>query len=301
MSIERILIPTDFSETAELAVAHGAKMAHLFNAKIFLLHSIQYPVYSILPQEPSYIEQATPLQLDEEKIEHQLNQAADEIVKKYKVELSTLTVNGRPSSGIEQAVKENNIDMIVMGTHGASGFDEFFIGSNTNKVVTTADCPVISIQKLADKVGFSNIVLPIGNELHSRQKVNNAIEIASAYKSTVHILGLLEEDEDDTDENKLVLKLDTVKEALKRAEVPFTYNVRKCQNPAVEAMKYSDEINGDLILVMRGHESTMGNTFLGAFAEQLVNHSKIPVMSIKPEDTTIEVFDDTTGGTGVII
>jgi nucleotide-binding universal stress UspA family protein len=299
MSIERILIPTDFSETAELAVAHGAYMAQLFNAKIFLLHSIQYPAYALLPEEPTYMQQVIPL--DEDKIEQQLNQAADEIVKKYKVELSCLTLSGRPASSIAEAVNENNIDVIIMGTHGTSGFDEFFIGSNTNRVVTTVDCPVLSVQKLAQKVGFRNIILPIDNELHSRQKVNNAIELANAYKSTVHILGLLEDDEDESDEKKLALRLGTVKDALEHARVPFSCTLRRGQNPAVEAMKYSDEMKGDLILVMRGHESTVGRAFLGPFAEQLVNHSKIPVMSIKPEDTTIEVFDDTTGGTGVII
>lgn len=299
MSIERILIPTDFSETAELAVAHGAYMAHLFNAKIFLLHSLQYPIYATLPEEPVFLEPVVPL--DEKRIEHDLGQAADEIIKKYNVEVSTLTLAGRPASGIAQGVKENNIDIIVMGTHGASGFDEFFMGSNAYRVVATVDCPVISVQKFAKKVGFSNIVLPIDNELHSRQKVNNAIELARAYKSTLHILGLLEEDEDESDEKKLVLKLDTVKQLLSREQIPFTYRLRKCQNPAVEAMNYSGEVNGDLILVIRGHESTVGRAFLGPFAEQLVNHSKIPVMSIKPADTTIELFDDTTGGTGVII
>lgn len=301
MSIERILIPTDFSETADLAVAHGAYMAHLFNAKILLLHSIQYPIYAPMPEEPSFMEPAIPLELDEEKMEQQLSQAADEIVKKYKVELTTLTLNGRPASAIVQAAKENNIDLILMGTHGASGFDEYFIGSNTHRVVTTADCPVISVQKFAKKTGFSNMVLPIDSEVHSRQKVNNAIEMATAYKATVHILGLLEEDEEEADERKLVLKLDTVKEALNHAQVPFTYKLQRGKNPAAEAMNYSTQVNGDLILVMRGHESTVGRAFLGTFAEQLVNHSKIPVMTIKPEDTTIEVFDDTSGGTGVII
>ena len=299
MSIERILIPTDFSETAELAVAHGAYIATLFNAKIFLLHCIQYPVYAPLPEEPAVMEPVVPL--DEERIEHELSRAADEIIKKYKVELSSLTFAGRPALGIAEAVKDNNIDLIIMGTHGTSGFDEFFIGSNTNRVVTTVDCPVISIQKSAGKVGFRNIILPIDNEMHSRQKVNNAIEMAHAFGSTVHLLGLLEEDEDETDKKKLLLKLDTVKDALENAKVSFSSTLRRSANPAVEAMKYCDEVEGDLILVMRGHESTVGRAFLGPFAEQLVNHSKIPVMSIKPEDTTIEIFDDTAGGTGVII
>ena len=297
MSIERILIPTDFSETAELAVSHGAYMAHLYKAKVYLLHSIHYPVYTFLPDEPVITEQEIPPEKD---IEEKLIKTADGIMQKYHVELVTLTATGRPAKGISEAARENKIDIIVMGTHGASGFEEFFVGSNTLKVVNMAQCPVISVQKSAKRVGFSNIVMPIDNDLHSRQKTNNAIELASVYKSTIHILGLLQMSDNKTEEQKLELKLDSVEENLKKAGITYTRELIRGHNPAIETLNYSDEVKGDLIMVMTGYESTMGSTFLGAFAEQIVNHSRIPVMSIKPAETTIETFD-ISGGTGVII
>lgn len=296
MAIKRILIPTDFSETAKMAVAHGAYMAKLFNAKIFLLHSIESPVYSGLREEPALaIEHDT----GHETTEQKLNNLADEIVTKYRIELCTVTAGGNPVSGIAEAVKENQIDIIIMGTHGASGFEEFFIGSNTHKVVHLAPCPVISVQKFATRVGFSNIIMPIDNDLHSRQKVNNVIELAKVYKSTVHILGLLESD-DITDEKKFEIKLDSAENAVKRANITYTRKLIKGDNPAVEALAYSQEVNGDLIVVMTGRESDFPGMFLGTFAKHIVNHSKIPVMSIKPEETMIEIFDPE-GGTGVII
>jgi nucleotide-binding universal stress UspA family protein len=297
MKIERILIPTDFSETAELAVAHGAYMARLFNAKIFLLHVIESNVYASMAGEPVYlIDVNTEAQ---EAPEEKLYREADEITKKYNVELYALTTAGKPAKGIAEVAGKNNIDIIIMGTHGTSGFEEFIVGSNTNHVVNLVSCPVISVQKFAKEPGFSNIIMPIDNDLHSRQKVNNVVELAREYKSMVHILGLLETD-DETDEKKFEIKLDTVEHALKHAGIPFNRKLVRADNLATEAMKYAEEENGDLIVTMTGHESTLSGIFLGAFAKQIVNHSKIPVMSIKPEQTTVEFFDPI-GGSGVLI
>ena len=215
MAIKRILIPTDFSETAQMAIAHGGYMAKLFKAKIYLMHSIESAVYGGLPVEMvPILEEEHPDQLTEQKLNH----LADGIVNKYNVEIDTVTIAGIPVRGIEKAVMDNNIDLIVMGTHGANGFEEYFLGSNTLKVVNNAPCPVISVQMFAKRVGFSNIIMPIDNDLHSRQKVNNVIELAKVYKSTVHILGLLETD-DVVDEKKFEIKLNTVEHVIKHSNI----------------------------------------------------------------------------------
>ncbi len=295
-TIKNILIPTDFSETANLAVAHGANMAHLFNAKMFLLHSVE-PFTSInAPGEPSLIMEAESMYNDGVA---QLKKVAAEITQKYNVDITTITVNGKPAAAISEAVKDNNIDIIVMGTHGASGFEEFFIGSNAHKVVNLATCPVISIQATSKNVGFSNIVAPISNSTHSRQKINNIIELASKYNATVHLLGLLETN-DPVDAKKFDIKLESVEDMLKKATIKFTKKLVHGHNPAVEAMKFSEEVNGDLIVIMTDHESDLTGMFLGTVAKQIVNHSKIPVMSIRPIASDVEAFDPA-GGTGEIL
>lgn len=294
-TIKNILIPTDFSETAELAVAHGACMAHLFKAKIFLLHSVESTIYTGGPGEPVLIQES-------EKIykvaEEELNKIAEDIKAKFDVDITTLMVSGKPAAAITEAVKDNHIDMIIMGTHGASGFEEFFMGSNAHKVVNLALCPVISIRLTTKNIGFSNIVLPISNGLHSRQKVNNVIDIAGKYNATVHVLGLLETN-DPVEDNKFGIKLETVTHLLKKDNIKFTTKLVRAHNPAIEAMKYSEEVNGDLIVIMTDHESDLTGMFLGTVAKQIVNHSKIPVMSIRPVETMIETFDPA-GGTGII-
>ncbi|HTA26484.1 MAG TPA: universal stress protein [Bacteroidia bacterium] len=295
-TIKNILIPTDFSETANLAVAHGANMAHLFNAKMFLLHSVEPFTAINAPGEPALVMEAENMYNDGVA---QLKKVASEITQKYNVDITTITVNGKPAAAISEAVKDNNIDIIVMGTHGASGFEEFFIGSNTHKVVNLATCPVISIQATSKNVGFSNIVAPISNSTHSRQKINNIIELASKYNSTVHLLGLLETN-DPVDAKKFDIKLESVENMLKKANIKFTKKLVHGHNPAVEAMKFSEEVNGDLIVIMTDHESDLTGMFLGTVAKQIVNHSKIPVMSIRPIASDVEAFDPA-GGTGEIL
>lgn len=295
-TIKSILIPTDFSETATLAVAQGANMAHLFNAKIYLLHSVESTLYAAGPGEPV-------LALEGENIfkaaGEQLSKQAEEIKAKYTVDVTTLIVSGKPAAAITKAVKENNIDIIIMGTHGASGFEELFMGSNAHKVVNLAPCPVISIRLTTKTIGFKNIVLPIGSTLNSRQKVDNAIQLASKYNATVHLLGILETN-DSMDDKKFGIKLETVEKALKHANIKYTKKLIRAHNPAIEAMKFSDEIGGDLIMIMTDHESDLTGMFMGAVAKQIVNHSKIPVMSIRPEETMIETFDPE-GGTGQLV
>lgn len=123
-TIKNILIPTDFSETADLAIAQGVKMAHLFKAKIYLLHSVETTLYAAGPGEPV-------LMLDAENVYktavEQLNKQTEEIKKKYDIDITPLIVSGKPAAAITQAVKENNIDIIIMGTHGAHGFEELFM------------------------------------------------------------------------------------------------------------------------------------------------------------------------------
>ncbi len=173
--------------------------------------------------------------------------------------------------------------MIVMGTHGLNGIEEYFIGSNAHKVVNTANCPVITVQTNAKKMGFRNIVVPIDSSLHSRQKVNYVSLLASKYASKVHILGLLNSD-DETEEKKINIKLDSVENVIKKLGVPYVRKLRKGINVATETMEYSDKVKADLIVVMADHESSLNGMIPGSLSKQIVNHSKVPVLSIKPDE-----------------
>ncbi|MGZ4035407.1 MAG: universal stress protein, partial [Bacteroidia bacterium] len=148
----------------------------------------------------------------------------------------------------------------------------------------------ITFQSFLKKPGFKNIVLPIDSSLHSRQKVDHAIEMASHFGATIKILGLVRTNEE-LDEKKFLIKIEAVEKALNKANINHDCKIVHGKNLAVETMQYSEEVKADLMMIMTDHESHLTGMFLGAFAKQIVNHSKIPVMSIKPIEGHYEPLD----------
>ena len=290
--VKKILIPVDFSETSLLAIKHAAFMAKLFKADITLLHVVEknWESFSIVAPEIVVENKAVITQ----KIDQKLKELANSIHKEYSVVVSHFFSNGNIYEEIQSVCKEKNIDLVVMGTHGASGFEEFFIGSNTYKVVTQSDCPVLSVQTIANKIGFHNILLPVDNTMHSLQKVNVALKLAERYAAKIHICGLLEDVADATDVKKIELKIEHVKKFIENHKISHTTTVLKGKNYAKTTLEYAQK-NTDLIVIMTDQEDDITGLFLGPYAQQIVNHSKIPVLSIQPETGNLE-FPDLSGG-----
>jgi nucleotide-binding universal stress UspA family protein len=280
--IEKILIPIDFSETAFIAIEHAAFIAQKFKAELVLLHVVErhWEQFNIIQPElvvpnPSEITQV---------IEKKLEQVASDIFAKYGVKSTAITSDGSIFSEIVAVADEHNVDLIIMGTHGTKGFVQFFIGSNTYKVVTQSNCPVLSVQKHAESVNYKNIVLPIDDSMHSRQKVNHAISIAKAFDSTIHIIGLHESGGD----KKFELKLEQIEEYIQKSGSRSTRKIFKDTNQARVSHEYAKAINADLIIIMTDQDENITGRLLGTYAQQIVNHSEIPVLSIRPQLGIIE-------------
>jgi len=282
--IEKILIPIDFSETSLIAIEHGAFTAQLFKAELVLLHVVEkhWEKFSIVApeirvNEPSDLVNA---------IEKRLEDTAETIRSKYGVKSTCVTSSGNIFAEVVSVSKEHNIDLIVMGTHGTSGVVEFFVGSNTYKVVTESVCPVISVRAHSNKVGFKNIVLPIDDSAHSRQKVNHAVVLAKHFAAKVHILGLADSN-DETELKKFEIKLDQIEDYLKKCELPYSRKTVNGGNQAKVSYDYAKTVNADLIVIMTDQDENITGRLLGSYAQQVVNHSKIPVMSIQPKEGNV--------------
>jgi nucleotide-binding universal stress UspA family protein len=279
-NVKKILIPLDFSETALLALEHGTNMASLFNADIILLHVIT-------PNWAAYNIENMPMPIDvmqylEENTLQKLNQISKEISHKQNIQVATVYETGLVAPTIVSAAEKSKADLILMGTHGISGFSERFIGSNAYRVVNDSQCPVITVQSHATKTGFKNIVLPIDLSVYSNQKVNHAVELAKLYGSSIHILGLTTGREEGEIE-KLKIKLDEIAEFIENKGLIQDTRINTGVNYAKLTMSYAEQINADLIIIMTEWEEHVTGPFIGPFARQIVNHSKIPVMSIRPE------------------
>jgi len=288
LQLRKILVPVDFSETGMLALEHASFMARLAKADLILLHVLPVSEYHFeIPEPVMRIENHDEVN---RVVEQKLSELVDSVRANYGCVAKSISARGKVAHEVMELAKEENVDLIIMGTHGASGFEEFFVGSNAHKVVTVAPCPVITVQTHAKKLGFTNIIVPIDRTTHSREKVEIATTMANLFAAKLHIVGLLESDEDQ-EYDKLQIVLDQVQHAVEKTGLPFSRTTVKGQNLAVEALKYGEKVNADLVIIMTEHESELNGIFMGARAKQIVNHSKIPVMSIKPHPGKFQALD----------
>lgn len=161
--MKKILFPTDFSEAAENAFVHALEFAKIVNGELVLLHSFELPIYDNQFFPENYNVLFDSLQLSE------FDMFKDEIPKLRKIaeerKLDNIKMTHRLMDGnllynIKKAIEEENIDFIVMGTSGATGWEAFFIGTNTGNVLAAVDVPVLSVPldskfKKIQTIGFT--------------------------------------------------------------------------------------------------------------------------------------------------
>ncbi len=149
--LTRILAATDFSPASEPAVAQAIRLARSEGATLTLIHVYEPPgaasfgSYVASPGLYEQIEEA--LRAGAEKGLAPLVEAA----RKEGVEAAPLVVRGIAHSGITEAAAKNHADLIVIGTHGRSGFFRFLLGSVAQKVIAAAPCPVMTVGPALEK------------------------------------------------------------------------------------------------------------------------------------------------------
>ncbi len=143
LNIDRILVPVDFSETARKAFYAGLKMASVLDADTYILH-VEEPLQTMndpvkVSEEVSRLETGVRRRLDE-----LFEQGGLELVDRRRVHIDIR--GGKPWMEICRYAEENGIGMIVMATHGHTGFKQMLIGSTAERVVRRSPCPVLCVK-----------------------------------------------------------------------------------------------------------------------------------------------------------
>jgi universal stress protein A len=144
IKISRILVPTDFSELANLAVDYGAAIAEQFQSELHLLHVVD-DYYVLAPEGqlmlPDRVEYLTDLKAvsEQELAKLPANSKSNSRISRH-------TMVGRPFEGIVAYAKDHQIDLIVIGSHGRRGLSHLLLGSVAERVVRIAGCPVLTVR-----------------------------------------------------------------------------------------------------------------------------------------------------------
>jgi len=274
--MKRILVPVDFSEQAKCAVKTAASIAGKTGSEIYLLHIVDLPEGIIDPQ--SGADNSSPASI---LYMQKIHERFEEI--KNSPELKDLTVYEKVNfqktfDGVIEESKKDNIDLIVMGSSGASGLKEIIVGSNTEKVVRNSNVPVLVVKKGSDNLKIKHIVFAsdFGND--SKNRFQDVIDFAKMFDATLHLLYV------NTPYNFNTTKY--INEKISNFIEDFDldkFDINIYDDISVEKgiLNFANDIDADLIALNTHGRSGLSQLFNGSIGQELANHALKPVLTFK--------------------
>jgi nucleotide-binding universal stress UspA family protein len=262
---EIIVVPWDFTEKAEYALAHAAKIAKMINARVHLLHIVERKIRTA----------------EHKKKEDRLNQWAQYGEKEYGVEVGIALIPGTIFKAIAEYVNEEKASLVVMGTHGMKGMQKL-TGSWALKVLVKSKVPFIVIQdKPKDMEKYQNIVFPVDFRSENKEKLKMTIFMGKYFDSKVHILKTVTADKSLL--KKTNINLNFAIKYLMQNNIEYEIHEMKRGHLAQQTIEFAEKINADLILIMTTKNISTVDYMLGAQEQQIIaNSSKIPVCCVNP-------------------
>lgn len=273
----RLLIPTDFSECAAHAVQMGVNIAKTAGAEIHILHCMN---------EMSHLQKLNLGKVKSEDLQKHLDRWAREKLETLKSEIrakgitcESKLIEGQLHENLRVLLDIEEYDMIVMGSHGVSGKEEWFIGSNTSKAVRKLHKNILVVKGPVEELDFSQVVFVTGLNLKERPSFKMFLDFIKPFNvKDIHILSV------DTYRNfsepSLVMR-EVLQDYKDFADLP---NVKThfYSDYSIQAgiRHFTEEYNIDLIGISNYVRSPLKRIFIGSNVEILVNHSDVPVLSI---------------------
>lgn len=238
--MNNILIPTDFSKNADLALSHAILTFPSPDKRFLLVH-----VYR-MPYSGAVISVDLDDLLMEEREEQIEKQLAELRAKHPDVHINGRTLQGNMLDVITRLIAAEDIDFVVMGTTGATGAKGFFLGSNAANMVKHSSVPVMLIPQLSELRPLKTLLLATDlKHIQGYKTVHPIHKIAKESGAILEILHLEELDDVPIDVERENLLLDTV-----FADLPHNFHIRPLLQPEDDILDYAEEINADLVIVV---------------------------------------------------
>jgi len=296
--LQRILFPTDFSRCAEQALAHALYFAKEYDAELHMLHAnvaLEYAPHDVDQHFPKPEEVSA--QLRELAVRHMSTALSAR-------DLADLRIKQVYQNGISVApvilayASENDIDLIVMGTHGRRGLGHLFLGSVAEEIVRMAMCPVLTIRERKEPIpveDIERILVPIDFSEHSRQALLHAKALAENYGARLQLLHVVE----DLRYPSFYMAerfayFDIRPEVATRAKQELEEFFRKTEGAKVaadlhvieggaahEIVKFTEKHATDLIVIATHGLTGLEHFLMGSVAERVVRRAPCPVMTVK--------------------
>ncbi|MDA3780614.1 MAG: universal stress protein [Bacteroidales bacterium] len=283
----RIIVPIDFSKESLHGLDLAIILAEKYSAHIQLVY-VQKKSSDYHPGSKEGEYKYAVRQFD-----HIIYEYTPKLPKGLKI--SYIIKTGKIYKEVVNQAESFEKSFIISSTHGASGFEQLFIGSNSFKIISATFRPVISIRGSEVPESFNEIVLPIDITTDTRQKVSITAEIAKKFDARVHVIGVTSSNSKDI-HNKILSYTNQVCDLLKNQEINYVTNFIVGNNITDITLEYAEENNANLISIMTEQSVSFTNFVIGSYAQQMLNKSNIPVLSITPKELRISGEFSTNAG-----
>ena len=273
--MKKILVPIDFSKHAEYALKVAAQIAKKNNGEIFLLHMLELPNSGNDAISSSH--DIPELMLFKNAAVSRMNEAMQasyldglKVTKIIQFEMAF--------DGIIKNVESHDVDLIVMGSHGARGFQEMFIGSNTEKVVRNSNVPVLVIKKEEPNFSAEKFVFASDFSDETKKPFEKVAAFAGKFNSHLDLVNI------NTPNNfrstrvaeKIMSDFTTDMSAKN-----FSTHIYNDINVEKGILHFAKSIDADIIGMCTHGRKGISHFFNGSISEDLVNHAKRPVITFK--------------------
>lgn len=276
--MKKILVPVDFSTPSENALKVAAKLAKKNDAQVCVLHVIEL-AETIFGSEQ--------FNVDDEQIVFFMKMAKKRFAKFMEkdylkdIDYKDMVDIGPTSKYISQYAKNENVDMVVMGSTGVSGLEEVLIGSNTEKIVRTSPVPVLVVKKEMEELDIKQVVFASDFDLESLKAYENAKRFADSFDAELKLLYV------NLPGNQFYSTIEIheqMRKFLNEAEVELNednviiFNDYTIQLGVINA---ANTLKSDLIAMPTHGRRGLSHFFNGSIGEDVVNHSTLPVITFK--------------------
>ena len=299
IDIARILCPTDFSECSARALERAIRLASWFEARVTVLH-VSAPLPWPLPPDaltPHVAAPADVLLAERERAERDLERFVAPL-RQAGAAIETRLLDGDPARQIRAVADALPADLLVMGTHGRSGFEHLILGSVTEKMLRRASCPVLTVGHMArTSVGplFRRIVCAADLSKASRRTLDMALSLAERHLARVtflHVVESLPGEAGSVDEplDAATPRTDLIEQARERLRQALPEAAsHRCEvqervetgSPWRQILRVAQETDADLVVVGAHGGSSASRMFFGSTANHVVRQASCPVLVVR--------------------
>lgn len=277
--MNKILVPVDFSGSSDWGFSYAYNLAQQFGADLYVAH-IYRPPYIESTMPPDMIKQILS-DKERELLKHLKASAQAPLVFPNENQLNRVTIHYILESGanadIVDIAKNNGIDLIIMGTHGAGNAVEKVWGTNTAKVIRESSCPVLAVPMGAEFSNVGNIAYATDYDANDIDNIMQLVLFATAINAKVHCIHINNVLDPPSDDKEAAFK---EKFEAKFKDLPVTFSARSSTS-VEEGLETFMRVNHVNILSMLTHKRNLWDRMFGdkSMTREMAMRSRIPLLA----------------------